>query len=101
MNSFDSISTLDDKWVKLEVKITDTRIDFIVTDSGKGIDKDIADKIFQPFFSTKEVGKGTGIGLSISKGLIEAHNGHIFLDSSSQNTRFVIQLPRNKTGDIS
>jgi signal transduction histidine kinase len=48
----------------------------------------------QPFFTTKEVGKGTGLGLSISKGLIERHNGRLYLNNSSPNTQFVIAIPK-------
>lgn len=93
MNSFDSIHEQNHPWIKFDVFTSEDKIKFIITDSGKGISKEIADKIFQPFFTTKEVGKGTGIGLSISKGLVEAHKGTIFLDTTSENTKFVIELP--------
>lgn len=92
-NSFDSIQNLPEKWIKLHIHSLDSKIQFEVSDSGKGINKEIVDKIFQPFFTTKEVGKGTGIGLSISKGLIEAHQGKLYLDPTSPNTKFIIELP--------
>lgn len=93
MNSFDSIHEQNKPWIKFDIITNEDKIKFIITDSGKGISKEIADKIFQPFFTTKEVGKGTGIGLSISKGLVEAHKGTIYLDTTSENTKFVIELP--------
>ena len=49
----------------------------------------------RPFFTTKEVGKGNGLGLSISKGIIEDHNGKFFLKRECENTCFVIELPLN------
>jgi signal transduction histidine kinase len=60
---------------------------------------EIRDKIFQPFFTTKEIGKGTGLGLSISKGIIEAHQGRIGLDFGSENTCFTIMLPKKQSAE--
>lgn len=56
-------------------------IELSVSDTGSGIDPEILNKIFEPFFSTKEVGKGTGMGLSIIYRIMEDHAGHILLDS--------------------
>ena len=47
----------------------------------------------QPFFTTKDIGKGTGLGLSVALGVVENHSGKLFLDRSSANTKFVIELP--------
>ncbi len=56
-------------------------IELAVSDSGSGIDAETAQKIFQPFFTTKAPGKGTGMGLSVIYGIMENHGGHILLDS--------------------
>lgn len=56
-------------------------IELAVTDTGSGIDAETAENIFQPFFTTKELGKGTGMGLSVIYGIMENHSGHILLDS--------------------
>ena len=64
-----------------------------VEDNGSGIDVEISKQIFEAFFSTKEPGKGTGLGLYIVKNIITKHHGKIFLDSERINTRFVIFLP--------
>ncbi|WP_440906389.1 sensor histidine kinase (plasmid) [Catenovulum sp. SX2] len=65
-----------------------------VADSGCGIAPEIIAKIFDPFFSTKDVGKGTGLGLAISKEIINQHNGHIWVESiQGQGTTFTITLP--------
>src|SRR5215212_5738604 len=70
------------------------RID--ITDTGTGIPADIVDKIFEPFFSTKEVGKGTGLGLSTVYGIVKQTGGFIYVDTKAEKgTSFHIFLPRH------
>ena len=67
-----------------------------VSDSGTGIPGAIVDKIFEPFFSTKEVGKGTGLGLSTVYGIIKQTGGFVYVDSAeAKGTTFRIFLPRH------
>jgi two-component system, cell cycle sensor histidine kinase and response regulator CckA len=71
------------------------RIDMI--DTGTGIPADIIDKIFEPFFSTKEVGKGTGLGLSTVYGIVKQTGGFVYVDSEAgKGTAFHIFLPRHR-----
>jgi two-component system cell cycle sensor histidine kinase/response regulator CckA len=70
------------------------RID--ISDTGSGIAPDIVDKIFEPFFSTKEVGKGTGLGLSTVYGIVKQTGGFVYVDSEADHgTSFHIFLPRH------
>jgi len=69
-------------------------IEISIKDSGKGIEKENLNKIFDPFYTTKQVGKGTGLGLSLSYGIIKEHQGAIHVDSEpGKGTNFIIRLP--------
>ncbi len=94
-NSFDAIQNLSDKWIRIEASQENEKILLKIVDSGNGIALENIDKIMNPFFTTKEIGEGTGLGLSISRGIIEAHNGSLYVDTSNPNTCFVIELPMN------
>ena len=69
-----------------------------VSDSGTGIPPDIIEKIFEPFFSTKDVGKGTGLGLSTVYGIVKQTGGFVYADSAPGRTAFRIFLPRHIPG---
>jgi len=75
-------------------------IRFIVADSGVGIARENMDKIFTPFFTTKEMGKGTGLGLALIYGIVKMHKGKIHVDSNNEASRgttgttFTITIPR-------
>lgn len=65
-----------------------------VKDNGGGIPEQVRDKIFQPFFTTKPTGSGTGLGLSLSYDIVKAHGGELKVKSKEGNgTEFSIQLP--------
>ena len=65
-----------------------------VRDNGNGIPQKILDKIFQPFFTTKPTGQGTGLGLSLSYDIVKAHGGEIKVETKEgEGTEFTIQLP--------
>jgi two-component system NtrC family sensor kinase len=73
----------------------DSSVELRVIDNGPGVPAEIAQRIFEPFFSTKEAGEGTGLGLSISRSIAEAHGGRLFLDSvpDAPGATFVLRLP--------
>lgn len=92
-NAIDAVEGVPDPVVKLEIQVNEAFVEAKVIDNGPGIAPALADKIFQPFFTTKEVGKGTGLGLSISRGIVESHQGELYLDKRTQETTFVVKIP--------
>lgn len=94
VNACQAMNFSGDLYIKAENKIN--YIEVSIRDSGCGIPDEIKDKIFTPFFSTKERGHGSGLGLDIVKKIIEKHNGKIFFKSViNEGTTFFIQLPTN------
>ena len=66
-----------------------------VEDDGPGVEASVRSKLFEPFVTTKDVGKGTGLGLAVCRGLVESAGGSISLDEShTEGARFVLELPR-------
>jgi PAS domain S-box-containing protein len=83
--------------LSIEARRVGDRVVAVVSDSGCGMDPGTTEKIFDPFFTLKEVGKGTGLGLSTSHGIIEQHKGSITVTSKpGQGTTFRIFLPYQK-----
>lgn len=93
-NSLEAINHQDNPWIKISFLDTAEHIEINIQDSGNGIPIELSEKVFHPFFSTKELGKGMGLGLSVSKGIIEAHRGEFFIDNACKHTSFVIRLPK-------
>lgn len=83
----------------VNAKLIDDKLDIRVKDNGKGIPDEIKDKIFQPFFTTKPTGEGTGLGLSLSYDIItKGHGGELKVESQEgAGTEFIIYLPFDQT----
>ena len=92
--TFERLVTLYEPTVSVSTKKVGNTIEIKVADNGNGIPQNIADKIFQPFFTTKPTGQGTGLGLSLSYDIIKANGGEIKVESKeNEGAEFVIQLP--------
>ena len=95
-NALDAVKDTDSPWIQVDVKTANGACQLRVTDSGNGVKAGEINKIFDPFYTTKDPGKGTGLGLSISSRIADQHGGRLFLDSQSENTCFVLELPASK-----
>ena len=98
-NAFQAVGTKNasslQPTVTVSTKTLGDKIEISVVDNGPGIPDDIKDKIFQPFFTTKPTGEGTGLGLSLSYDIVKAHGGEITVESTEGvGTKFSISLPQ-------
>ena len=81
--------------VSVSTKKINGKIEITVADNGNGIPQKVLDKIFQPFFTTKPTGQGTGLGLSLSYDIVKAHGGEIRVETKeNEGSEFIIQLPQ-------
>ena len=80
--------------ISVSTEERDNHISITISDNGVGIPADVVQNIFNPFFTTREVGSGVGLGLSIAYRVIEGHNGNVDVQSEpGQGTTFTIRLP--------
>jgi signal transduction histidine kinase len=80
--------------VSISTRKVDSRVEVTVKDNGNGIPQKLVDKIFQPFFTTKPTGAGTGLGLSLSYDIVKAHGGDIKVETKEgEGSEFIVELP--------
>lgn len=93
-NAKDALENESNKLIKISVSEFPGDIEIRVLDSGKGVPAGFVSKIFQPFYTTKPVGQGTGLGLSVSIGIVEQLNGSLKYEAGHGGACFVIRLPK-------
>ena len=90
-NSCEAIKDLKDRWLKIEVQVDNEKAKVVFTDSGSGIPEAVVSQLFSKYFTTKS--QGSGIGLHLSRHIIESYGGELNLNSLSPNTQFIIDIP--------
>jgi two-component system NtrC family sensor kinase len=94
MNARDAMPRGGNLWIETRVSNDESEIEIQVRDDGAGIDPEVLPHIFEPFLTTKESGHGVGLGLAISRGIVERHNGRIVVQSElGRGTTFTVTLP--------
>jgi signal transduction histidine kinase len=92
-------SGVEEKWVNVEVTQLDKVLKISATDSGPGVPVELRTKIMESYFTTKEAGKGTGLGLALVQCFTQEHRGQFYLDENRERTCFVVEIPNNLTND--
>ena len=93
-NAFDAVSGVDgDKWISIGVESHAQNVLLSVIDNGPGVPHELRDRIMEPFFTTKPVGKGAGLGLSISRSIAQDHGGDLCYEKRNGHTCFSLTLP--------
>lgn len=95
-NALDAVPTHAQQWVHIECEEAEDAVILSVTDSGRGVPESLREAIFQEFCTTKNDGVSCGLGLSISRAIVEAHEGRLYLDDTASHTRFVMRLPKKQ-----
>lgn len=95
-NSVDAVMKLKEKWISLAFAKRGDYLVIKITDSGSGITKNNALEFTDPFFTTKQPGSGTGLGLSVSDAILRNHGGSLSFNVNSKNTQFIVTLKVNE-----
>lgn len=96
-NAYDAVKDAAAKRISIQTKVEAEQVMISVKDSGIGIDEETAPKLFQPFFTTKPVGEGSGLGLSISRSLLVKIGGDLVLSRPRNPTEFLVILKQSQT----
>ncbi|MBC3412863.1 PAS domain S-box protein [Pseudomonas sp. SWRI51] len=86
-----------ERWIRVRQVVEGSRLRLLVEDNGGGIDADLHERIFEPFFTTKPAGVGTGLGLSVSHGIVSHMGGRLSVGNSDQGACFCVDLPLYST----
>ncbi len=93
-----SAINVDVECVTCHQRVTGDWVELAVTDGGSGIDPDVLEFIFDPFYTTKDVGMGSGMGLSVIQGIMRSHKGHVLVETEQgKGTRFQLLFPLAKS----
>lgn len=95
-NADEAVSALEDtyqRWVRIGYELEDGKVHIRISNGGPVIPAENRDKLFLPFFTTKDVNEGTGLSLSIAKGILKEHGGDLSFDERDGVTNFVLELP--------
>jgi len=99
-NALGAVLKGSERWLKLSIEQRPGAVALRVVDSGPPLDSRVAEHLMTPFFTTKDPGEGTGLGLSLSKSLAERMSGNLHLVRTAKNTTFELTLPCARPSEI-
>lgn len=97
-NACDALQPADTRWIEIDATRAGSHVVISVTNSGPPIPEEVRPRLMQPFFTTKALGEGTGLGLTIASRIAREHGGSLEYDASSPHTRFVLTIPSRGDG---
>ena len=101
MNALDAMPQGGNLWVRTSASRENGQVRIVVRDDGSGIPPEILPRLFEPFLTTKETGRGVGLGLAISRSILERHSGTIEVQSEAgKGTTFTVTLPWDADADV-
>lgn len=92
LNSLDAVKDREERWIEIKAMSKGTRVQLIISDSGEKISEEVALNMMHPFYTTKPLGVGAGMGLTLAKGIVENHQGSLIY-REGDHTTFVMDLP--------
>ena len=96
-NAYDAVMTSPtEKWIKISAVELENEVQLLISDAGSRMKAEVQEKMMEPFFTTKGIGKGMGLGLSDAKGIMEKHNGRLVYLPEMPNTTFALVFPKIK-----
>lgn len=95
-NALEAVKEVPSPWVKIEVAQNEEMVEIIISDCGVIQSDEVKAKMFEPFYSTKPSGTGIGLGLTTSDHIVRSHNGSLYLDTGSTNTKIILQFPKHQ-----
>ncbi|MCR9204512.1 MAG: HAMP domain-containing histidine kinase [Halobacteriovoraceae bacterium] len=94
-NSIRAIKRTEDPWIRISLSLKPNLL-LSISDSGPKLSEEISEFILDPFFTTEEVGRGTGLGLTTASAICHLHGGELSFNSESKNTQFILSFPTSK-----
>jgi len=96
LNAEEALGTASGRQLQVKLTATPDRVRIAVSDNGTGVDPAMRDRIFEPFISTSQSERALGLGLPVSRAIVESHGGKLWLSDETPGATFVVDLPAGR-----
>ena len=97
LNAEEALGTASGRQLQVKLTATPDRVRIAVSDNGTGVDPALRDRIFEPFISTSQSERALGLGLPVSRAIVESHGGKLWLSDETPGATFIVELPAGET----